>query len=288
MPTPNSKLLNGDNLLYRLFQKLLASEDHKVRAALAGEMIQGMSIWLPLDLYQKCPVILPWVVRNNKCRPYTLKGIKHPDRWGAPDEMGYQMDDNTLIKGVPKSLPINGPKDSPLVGMKMGNDFVASHIWRKIDGIELVANRHPELNSFVPNLVWLPSQISKLSDREGQIIQDLLKLASWQVYRNAKVDQHYHEAVEAIWKYLEKDIEKITERYKFDPKSAHHFLPKDEKFIVRRIETARKALDFISSCENGTPTPTNSITSRYAEGLPKVSKITLSRLKKQVSKYVAG
>jgi hypothetical protein len=31
MATPGSKLLNGDNLLYRLFQKLLASEDHKVR-----------------------------------------------------------------------------------------------------------------------------------------------------------------------------------------------------------------------------------------------------------------
>lgn len=288
MATPGSKLLNGDNLLYRLFQKLLASEDHKVRSTIAGEMIQGMTIWLPTELYQKCPVILPWVVRNPKCRPHKLQGKQYPDRWGAPDEHGYQMDDNTLVKGIPKSLPIAGPEDSPLVGKKMGNDFVASHIWREIDGLDVLASRHPELNSFVPNLVWLPSQISKLSDREGQMIQDLLKLASWKIYRNVKVHEHYSEAVEAIWKYLEKDVENISEKCMFDAKTAHYFLPTDEKFILRRIETARKALEFISSCETGTPAPPKSITSRYAEGLPKVSKVTLSKLKKQVSKFVAG
>lgn len=288
MATPGSKILNGDNLLYRLFQKLLASEDHKVRSAIAGEMIQGMTIWLPTELYQKCPVILPWVVRNPKCRPYKLQGKQYPDRWGAPDEHGYQMDDNTLIKGIPKSLPIAGPEDSPLVGKKMGNDFVASHIWREIDGLDVLASRHPELNSFAPNLVWLPSQISKLSDREGQIIQDLLKLASWKIYRGVNVDPRYSDAVEAIWKYLEKDIEKIEEKYRFNPGAAHYFLPKDEKFVLRRVETARKALDFISSCENGAPSPPNSITSRYAEGLPKVITAILSKLKKQVSKFVAA
>jgi len=287
MATPGSKLLNGDNLLYRLFQKLLASEDHKIRSALAGEMIQGMTIWLPTELYQKCPVILPWVVRNQKCRPHKLKGKQYPDRWGAPDELGYQMDDNTLIKGIPKSLPIAGPEDSPLVGKKMGNDFVASHIWREIDGLDVLASCHPELNSFAPNLVWLPSQISKLSDREGQIIQDLLKLASWKIYRGVKVDPRYSDSVEAIWKYLEKDIENISEKYRFDVKIAHYFLPKDEKFVLRRIETARKALDFISSCESGMPKPPESTTSRYAEGLPKFSKATLSKLKNQVSKFVA-
>jgi hypothetical protein len=286
MATTGPKLLNGDNLLYRLFQSLLKNEDHKVRRALAGEMIQGMTIWLPLDLYQKCPVILPWVVRNPKCRPRKLKGKQYPDRWGAPDELGYQMDDNTLIKGIPKSLPIAGPEDSPLVGKKMGNYFVASHIWREIDGLDVLASRHPELNSFSPNLVWLPSQISKLSDREGQIVQDLLKLASWKIYRNVKVDANYSDAVEEIWKYLEKDIENISEKYNFDAKTAHYFLPKDEKFVLRRIEIARKALEFISSCETGSPTPPKSITSRYAEGLPKVSKATLSKLKKQVAKFV--
>jgi hypothetical protein len=288
MATPGSKLLNGDNLLYRLFQKLLASEDHKIRSALAGEMIQGMTIWLPTELYQKCPVILPWVVRNPKCRPHKLKGKQYPDRWGAPDELGYQMDDNTLIKGIPKSLPIAGPEDSPLVGKKMGNDFVASHIWREVDGLDELASRHPELNSFVPNLVWLPSQISKLSDREGHIIQDLLKMASWKIYRGVKVDENCTEAVEAIWNLLEKDLEQVVEKYRFNPEVAHYFLPKDEKFVLRRAETARKALEFISSCEKGTPTPSNNITARYVEGLPKVSQVTISKLKKQVSKFIAS
>ncbi len=287
MAITGPKLLNGDNLLYRLFQKLLASDDQMVRSAIAGEMIRSMTIWLPLDFYQNCPVILPWVVRNPKCRPHKLQGIQYPDRWGAPDELGYQMDDNSLIKGIPKSLPIDGPKDSPLVGKKMGNDFVASHIWREIDGVDVLASRHPELNSFAPNLVWLPRQIAKLSDREGQMIQDLLKLASWAIYRKVKVNQNYTEVVGAIWKYLEKDVKKVTEKYRFDPESAHYFQPKDEKFVLRRIEIARKALVFISSCENGTPNPSKSTTSRYANGLPNVKKRVLSNLKKQVSKFVA-
>lgn len=97
----------------------------------------------------------------------------------------------------------------------------------------------------------------------------------------------HSDAVEEIWKYLEKDIENISEKYKFDAKTAHYFLPKDDKFVLRRIETARKALEFISSCEMGSPMPPNSITSRYAEGLPKISQVTLSKLKKQVSKFVA-
>jgi hypothetical protein len=285
MTTTGSKLLNGDNLLYRLFQKLLASKDHRVRSALAGEMIQGMSIWLPLDLYEKCPVMLPWVVRNNKCRPYTLKGIKYPDRWGSPDDQGYQMDDNTLIKSIPKSLQISGPIDSPLTGKKMGNYFVASHIWRKINGLDVVANKHPELNSFVPNLVWLPTQISKLSDKEGHIIQDLLKLASWKIYHKANVENRYSDDVKRVWKYLEKEVEKIANQYEFDPTTAHYFLPKDDKFVSRRVEISRKALEFITSCEIGTPIPNNGTTTRYAEGLPNVPKSKFSFLYKQVSKF---
>jgi len=43
----------------------------------------------------------------------------------------------------------------------MGNEFVASHVWRVVDHAE-VKSRLPLLNSFVPNLVWLLVQVSKL------------------------------------------------------------------------------------------------------------------------------
>ncbi len=39
------------------------------------------------------------------------------------------------------------------------------------------------LNSFVPNLVWLPVQISKLSDREGSYAQKILQSLSYAIYK---------------------------------------------------------------------------------------------------------
>jgi hypothetical protein len=51
-------------------------------------------------------------------------------------------------------------------------------VWR-----ELVPSGHAsrvrETYSFVPNLVWLASQVSKLSDREGSFVQTYLQALSW-------------------------------------------------------------------------------------------------------------
>jgi hypothetical protein len=44
----------------------------------------------------------------------------------------------------------------------MGKGFVASHVWRKlVNGSS--APQHALTNSFIPNLVWLPTQVAKLS-----------------------------------------------------------------------------------------------------------------------------
>jgi hypothetical protein len=63
----------------------------------------------------------------------------------------------------------------------MGTSFVASHVWR-----ELVpsgqASRERATYSFVPNLVWLPAQVSKLSDREGSFVQTYLQALSWKIW----------------------------------------------------------------------------------------------------------
>jgi hypothetical protein len=88
----------------------------------------------------------------------------------------------------------------------LGNGFVASHIWREINKTDELASRLTFTNSFIPNLVWLPKQISKLTDRENSYAQKLLQSISYKIYREANNDDYTNE----IWSYLpnpEIDIE---------------------------------------------------------------------------------
>ncbi len=280
-----ASLIDGNHLLYRLFTHLLETKD-AVAQQIAMKIIVEMSIWLPLELYKECPVMLPWAVRNPDCRKRTKDGVSYPENWGAPNENGYQMDDNTLIKGIPRSLKVTGRNSgSHLIGKRIGKSFVASHIWREIENDENLASRIPELNSFVPNLVWLPTQISKLSDIEDGVIQDMLKHATWEIYRSAPVNPKFKEHTEAIWSKLEPDIQRFKSFKKFDPKDLL-FFESNEKFVEKRLKITRGALSFIESCLNGSPTTKPKMTGRYAKGLPQLPKTTLAKLLTTVGKYV--
>ena len=283
--TKRADLVDGNHLLYRLFGHLLERKD-EVSQQIAMTMIIEMSIWLPLELYRECPVMLPWVVRDPDCRKHTTEGVKYPENWGAPNEHGYQMDDNTLIKGIPRSLKVTGKKsDSHLTGKKIGKSFVASHIWREIESEKSLASRIPELNSFVPNLVWLPSQISKLSDIEDGVIQDILKHATWAIYRNAPVNQKYKEQTETIWRKLEPDIRKFELNDKFRINDFLFFETK-EKFVEKRIKITRNALNFIEICSLKSSAMKPKMTGRSEKGLPLISNAKLAKLLSNVGKYV--
>ncbi len=175
------KTVHGDDLLYRFFQDLFATEP-ELFTVVPRLLVESMAIWLPLDVYEGFPVLLPWVVRDPHCRGNTKKGV--PDQWGSPNRDGYLRDDNSLVKALPRSLAVRGPKGSHIHGARMGTEFVASHVWRKVNAIDL-ASRIPLLNTFVPNLVWLPSQVAKLSDVEGGIVQQTLQAMSRAIYGTA-------------------------------------------------------------------------------------------------------
>jgi hypothetical protein len=93
------------------------------------------------------------------------------------------------------------------------------------------------LNTFVPNLVWLPIQISKLTDREGSIAQRLLQAISYRIYRGVDMAPE----ISAIWKTLE--CKPIFSENLFDPKRINYFIVPDDwlrkriKNLVSEIET---------------------------------------------------
>ncbi len=175
----------------------LMREDTQFSRDLLKNLLIDLSIWIPSNFYTKLPIILPYVVRDNSCRIKSSAGI---DQWGSANSKGYLRDDNTLLKGIFRSFPIRSIKIPGYDGKKLGTGFVACHIWGKIavDGNHLISSRHHLLNSFVPNIVWLPVQLSKLTDREGSYAQRLLQAISYQVYKGVSLPKELMK----IWDFL--------------------------------------------------------------------------------------
>ena len=98
---------------------------------LVSRLIANLGIWFHPDLYQRMPILLPFAVRDPLCRKQKKDEI---EAWGSPNEMGYLRDDNSLVKSLPKSLKVNSNNNSSYGGKKVGKGFVASHVWRQING----------------------------------------------------------------------------------------------------------------------------------------------------------
>lgn len=251
--------INGDDLLYRFFQDLFEDDDD-LAARLPLRMLASMAIWLPLDIYYEWPVLLPWVVRDPTCRGNRKQG--RPDEWSAPNEAGYLRDDNSLIKAIPRSLEIESPSGR-LRGARMGNEFVASHVWRTVDHDEL-ASRIPLLNSFVPNLVWLPTQVSKLSDREGSPVQRALQGLAWGIYRDAPVAGHLRELAEEAWAM-------IPEPQTVPDLPELNWFRSTDRFFATRRSRLHSVLDGLERLESGLKVTNKIATTRYTDGLPRVN-----------------
>lgn len=233
----NNKFVNGQNILYYYMQGLM-QEDSDFSKELIKRLLVDLSIWIPKHFYEKLPIILPYVVRDNSCRIKTVNGH---DEWGSANSEGYLRDDNTLLKGIVRSFPISSPLIPAYDGKKLGNGFVASHIWGKItiENTDLISSRHHMLNSFVPNIVWLPVQISKLTDREGSYAQKLLQAISCQIYKNVSLP----EELMKIWEYLPcPQMDSVS----LDTDSVNYFGVSNE-WVSKRVNGLVQEIDTITS-----------------------------------------
>lgn len=256
------KVVHGDDLLYRFLSDLFA-EDDGAYGQVPQLMLSSMAIWLPLEIYAKFPVLLPWVVRDPTCRGRGGTA----DQWGAANSSGYFRDDNSMIKGLPRSLPIRAPRQSHLNGRRMATEFVAAHIWRECADGGPLASRRPLLNSFLPNLVWLPGQVAKLTDREGSVVQKALQSFSWQIYRHAKVGPALERVVEEAWDLLP-EPETVAA---IDPHALNWFVT-NERFLATREQRLATVIDALERIALGQALDAKVISGRYTEGLPGVTK----------------
>ena len=273
---PKPKVVHGDDLLYRFLLDLFADDD-ATYGHVPQLMLVSMGVWLPLDAYAQLPVLLPWVVRDPTCRA----GAGRPDQWGAPNPQGYFRDDNSLVKALPRSLAIRASRQPHLNGRRMATEFVAAHVWRTCTDAGALASRRPLLNSFVPNLVWLPGQVAKLTDREGGLVQRTLQSVSWQVYRSAPVKPDLKPIVEEAWALLP---EPAPLPVPVDPELLNWFVTSERFFATRRTRLAsvRRALDDIAA---GRPLDAKVVSRRYTEGLPLVTAAARDSLAKHLDRF---
>ena len=237
-------MINGENILYHYIQKTLIADKNNddFNKELIERLIIDLSIWLPKEVYKQIPILLPFVIRDSSCRKKQPNTGKH--EWGFANEEGFLRDDNSLIKSIIKPLYVDGNRVKEYNNKKLANGFVASHIWRELQNEEKLASTFQLTNSFVPNLVWLPKQISKLTDRENSYAQKVLKTLSYKIYYDNETKTSLKEKV---WSYF--DNPKVSLRNFNDVSKLNYFrvsqkwIDKKKKDLINEIDRIIETLN---------------------------------------------
>ena len=267
------EMVDGETILYHILQKQIIqaydvdNPPTEVKFMIEQLLLWG-GVWFKSKTYQLIPVLLPYVVRDASCRkkdPATGK-----DTRGVANDRGFMPDDNSSIKGIPKSLIIESVF-LEMNGKRLGNGYVASHCWRILNNKpDMLASQWERTNSFIPNLVWLPKQLSKLTDREGSYAQRFIQYVSGLLYRNIDLR---NPMLTEIWNEL-KDPG-ITPVSKVNLNELNYF-GNNENWLSRRKDNLLKELQSILNILDGRSPIVETINvSTYVPSLIKVAK-TLS------------
>lgn len=248
---------------------------------LVSHLIQRLSIWWPTSAYAVLPVMTPWCIRDRAAR------WQHgPESWGAPRADGYLRDDNSIIKKLPLPLFVEASQPNPYQGQKPWRGFTACHIWRDLeDGT--VGGVDQWVYSFMPNLVWLPTPLSPLTDHHPRV-QALLQRTSQQMF-------HGREPIHApVRRYSDYVWAKLL------PRSAHPsggpaldlsglaFFDVDAAFVKRRLAYVDTFVDGVDRVLAGQPLRRKIICSRYTAQMPLLEPDALAKFRTELDDYAAA
>lgn len=277
--------VDGSNILYHYLQKNLYQDDLWFFQILVAKLVTSLAIWFRPSFYQRFPLLRPYAVRDATCRKRNNpQGI---EQWGCPNEKGYFRDDNSLLKNIPSSLNITSPLKALYNGKTIGNGFVASHIWRGVNHDytdDLYASRDPWTYSFIPNIVWLPAQVSKLTDREGSFSQLYLQAISVKIYRNKPVVTEIRPFVDEAWNRL--PISETIPQQGLPEETELSFFDDTTSFSLRRISDIEVVSIALDKVIHGDPLLTKIISSRYGSGLKSLKPENVDFLADTLRKYL--
>ena len=277
--------IDGSNVLYHYLQKDLYMNDIWFFQMLVARLVVSLGIWFRPSFYQEFPLFRPYAVRDPTCRKST--NPEKIEQWGCPNEKGYFRDDNSLIKDIPSSLKIISPLKDLYHRKCIGKGFVASHIWREVNPLYSeapLASRDPWTYSFVPNLVWLPVQVSKLTDREGSFAQLYLQAISAKIYRNVPVSHDLKPFVEKVWNRL--TINDAIPEHGLPDEKDLSFFEDTPIFTARRLRDIESVLIALQGRLSGESLQKKVDSGRYTEGLNLLPSENLGPLTDDLKEYV--
>jgi hypothetical protein len=262
-------------------QKDLLETDIWLFQMLTSRLIVSLGIWLHPAVYERFPVLLPYAVRDPHSRGNRKRGI--PDMWGSPNAEGLFRDDNSLVKTLPRSLQVTSGRNRLYHGSRIGNGFVAAHVWRELpDGT--LASRNPWTYSFVPNLVWLPAQVAALTDREGSFVQSFTQALSIKIYQAHPVPSPPAAIAETAWSLLPpppnippQGLPEIEDLNFFEPTAA---------WADRRSAAVRLVVAALDARLAGSQMPTKVISTRYTEGLAMLPVPAATALRSELVRHI--
>jgi hypothetical protein len=209
-----------------------------------------------------------------------------PDEWGTPTAAGYFRDDNSLVKGLPRTLEIQAGRNRIYRGAKLGNGFVAAHVWRVLttDGL---ASRDPLTYSFVPNVVWLPSEVAALTDREGSFVQAYVQAVARKIYANVPVAPALAEVAEDAWALLPENAS-VPEQGLPAASDLNYFVP-GGGWLATRLQRIRDVVEALDAAAASRPLPkAKVVSSRYTTGLSQLDPGAASALAERLRPFVTG
>lgn len=277
LPSGNRRI-DGDNTLYHYFDKYVLDPRSKFAMETLKRLLADLSIWIPRNFYRELPIILPYVIRDPSCR---RRKKDETEEWGSANALGFLRDDNTLIKGVVNSFVVRSSRMRSYNGLRKGRGFVACHIWRlvRIQNDVVISNRHYLLNSYVPNLVWLPRQIAKLTDREGSPAQKILKGISRKIYSDIVMPNE----IMKLWDYLPYPEDHRDRNIDVDKLN---FFVVPESWLNHRVKGLMSEMDRIVSLKDRYDSEMKKVKcSRYCPSLGRVPKVNRRLLDEWLVRY---
>jgi hypothetical protein len=206
---------------------------------------------------------------------------QHVQERDDPARVELDGRDNSLIKGIPRSLSVRNASNRLVDNGRIGTGFVAAHVWRRLsDGSD--APRNPMTYSFLPNLVWLPAQLAKLTDREGGFAQTLLQAISLALYRDVALSPRLAAFVDPVWDALPVRDEVAEIEVPLDRLNLFAF---DHAWLERRRRTLSTVEESLAAVGTGGPATSKVVSSRYGDGLNALDRAAVAHLHESLSSY---
>jgi hypothetical protein len=280
---PKLRDLDGDSVLYHYLEKELRQRDVFMFQMLVARLVTDLAIWFDPSVYDRLPILLPHVIRDEQAR----KRVAGVEMWASPTAEGLLRDDNSLVKESVKSLEIRAPKArSFYAGRRLGRGggWVAAHVWQlRSDGLR--ASRHPATNTFVPNLVWLPTSVAKLTDRPGSFVQRFTQAVSVSIYRDRPVTPALKPFVADAWESLDLPTAAEVPPQALPSVEALNFFTPGEPWLAARVAAAGRVAEALEAAAVSAP-PLLGRPRRYFEQVAHLDPVNTAPLRQRLKAYV--